>query len=295
MRQKLFPEAADPGLEQYREQLFDSICRHLVCLGVRTTFVDEQGDSNGLEYLSHYTFFVASVGDRWYLVTAGHVLESLDIVFGDRTQRVLSSFLADYFGPRAATHTLLRFPYELGMGTRIYDKKHGVDFGCIPISEQLKSDLKVNRRKPLSEAHWRREVEPEILMHWVLGFPADINQQYNEPIRAGEERRGIAATVMLSADRIDESQVTEHPSGWQTTIPRFIGRINVDIPFGIEGMSGGPIFGACRHPSGLTGYTLVALQSEWYPDSKTIFGCPSRVFGELLTVESERLASEHPE
>ena len=111
MRQKLFPEAADPGLERYREVVFDGICQHLVLLGVRATWLDENEESDGLEHLLHYTFFVASVGDRWFLVTAGHVLEALDELFTASNVRVEVSFLADNFGSLKKANEPLYFPY----------------------------------------------------------------------------------------------------------------------------------------------------------------------------------------
>ena len=62
-----------------------------------------------------------------------------------------------------------------------------------------------------------------------------------------------------------------------------MGRINTDIPFGIVGMSGGPIFGLADLPSGQPGYAVAASQSYWYKPSRVIVGCPIRVFGELLS------------
>lgn len=282
MRHKLIAEADDPDLEAYREEMFDGICQHLVMLGVRTTWLDGDGNSDGLEYLTSYTFFVASVGERWYLVTAGHVLKALDRVFTAADQRVLSSFLADNFGRFKRGNKPLLFPYRPGLGWYIFDKKLGVDFGFIPLTQEWKEDLMIGGNKPLSDAHWTRPEDPELRAYWMLGFPGDVNHSFNKPIRSGEPRTGGAAVFMHSLDRIDESEVAEPRRGWKTTIPRFIGRINVDLPYRIEGMSGGPIFGMCRHPSGRQGYTVVALQSAWYPDSKTIFACPVHVFGELL-------------
>ncbi|MDB5308809.1 MAG: hypothetical protein JWO38_3011 [Gemmataceae bacterium] len=282
MRQKLFAEAAAPGLEEYREVVFDGICQHLVMLGVRTTRLDEHGNSDGLEHLSHYTFFVASVGQQWYLVTAGHVLEALDELFAATDERVELSFLADNFGSLKKENKPLHFPYRPGMGWHVYDKVNGIDFGFIPLTDEQKEDLLIGGNQSLSDAHWTRTDDPELRAYWMLGLPGDLNQSCNEPNRSGEPRKGVAAVVMLSLNRIDEADVTEDPRGWQTELPRFIGRINVDIPFGIEGMSGGPIFGLCRLPNGNLGYTVVALQSEWYPDTKTIFACPVHMFGELL-------------
>lgn len=64
MRKKVFPVTVEPEQERFREQMYDYICRHLVCLGVRTTRLDENGNSDGMEYINFYSLFVASVGER---------------------------------------------------------------------------------------------------------------------------------------------------------------------------------------------------------------------------------------
>jgi hypothetical protein len=247
--------------------------------------------SDGFEYLNHYSFFVVSVSERWFLVSAGHVLSALDDLFRNADVRILSAFLADFFGERGVRNVPLAFAYESTSRFFLDDKGSGVDFGFIPVSDRLKADLRVSKIEPISERHWTRETDPEIAAYWLLGFPADINQQYNQPIRAGDERRGVAAPVMVSADRLEPHDVHPDIADWQTPIPRFIGRINLEIPFRIEGMSGGPIFGLCETHTGHVGYTVVALQSCWEPTTRTIFGCPIRVFGEVLM---HHLEGQHP-
>jgi hypothetical protein len=68
-----------------------------------------------------------------------------------------------------------------------------------------------------------------------------------------------------------------------TKFPQFIGRINAEISFSIEGMSGGPIFGLTEKSDGTDEYTVVALQSRWIQDRRIILGCPLRVFGGFIS------------
>ena len=56
-------------------------------------------------------------------------------------------------------------------------------------------------------------------------------------------------------------------------------------PFGLNsivGMSGGPIFGFRRYPNGEQRYWVVALQSWWDPETRTIYGCPVPIFARLV-------------
>jgi len=247
-------------------------------MGIRFTYLDKEGKSDGIEHLAHASFFVASVSDQWFLVTAGHVLKHLDRAVRERYIQVEHYFLVDYLGHRDTINYPVPFPYETEPKFFIDDEALGIDFGFIPVRELFKEGMKRNGITPISEKHWTREVDPSIAAYWMLGFPEEVNRTFNEPIKAGEDRKGGVASVIISADRVEDSSHGEAP----TTYPRFIGRINIEIPFGIKGMSGGPIFGLTRTPDNLVGYTVVALQSRWERSTRTIYGCPIGVFGEIL-------------
>ncbi|QJW93212.1 hypothetical protein [Frigoriglobus tundricola] len=46
-------------------------------------------------------------------------------------------------------------------------------------------------------------------------------------------------------------------------------------------MSCDPIFGLIDLTTG--DYTAVAMQNSWHPPTRTLFGCPLRVIGAILT------------
>jgi hypothetical protein len=279
-RNKIWPAVADVKLERFREKLYDTLCRHLVCLGVRFTRLDSQGNSDGMEYLCPCSCFVISVRDRWFLVTAGHVLKELDQAVRQKKIRVESSFLADFFGKRSAVRYPTPFPYE--DMPKHYIDDDGLDLGFIPLRDLFKEGMRKNII-PISEKHWCRRHDLEIAAYWMLGFPGEVHGWFNKPINAGEDRISVAAPVIISAEEIRD--IAEIPTSVvipSTTFPRFIGRINLEIPFDIKGMSGGPIFGLIETADGKVGYTVIALQSSWYEDSRIILGCPIHVFGKII-------------
>jgi hypothetical protein len=49
----------------------------------------------------------------------------------------------------------------------------------------------------------------------------------------------------------------------------------------IDGMSGGPIF-SLKQINGSWGYTVIGVQSAWYPSSRVIAACPIASLGALL-------------
>jgi hypothetical protein len=140
-RNKIWPAAPDKGLERSREQLYDRLCRHLVCLGIRFTRLDTYGNSDGKEYVYHCSCFVVAVKDKWFLVTAGHVLEDLDKLVREKAIRIESSFLADFFGQRDAVRFPTPFSYEDAPRHYIDDVKLDLDFGFIPLRDLFRDGL----------------------------------------------------------------------------------------------------------------------------------------------------------
>jgi hypothetical protein len=68
----------------------------------------------------------------------------------------------------------------------------------------------------------------------------------------------------------------------KTTYPRFVGQIGNDLPFkSIEGMSGGVIFGFQTKPR--LRYWIVAIQSSWERQTRTVYGCSLPVLASLMT------------
>jgi hypothetical protein len=274
--------ADNPDVEALWKLLYNNFCQHLVCLAVRYSYLDEKGKSDGFRRLAHYTFFVVSVGNQWFLVTSGHVLRDLDKVFQSDRVRVEYCLLADFFGERKKVELPTPFPYPSEPHFFEDNDDLGLDFGFIPLREWYKSGLQHNGILPLTEAQWRRTSDPPVCAYWVLGFPQDVNESRNPPLPAEDKCRGTAAPVMVSLEPVsDTSVLPDSVPLRETQLPRFIGRINTDIDFRVEGMSGGPIFGLVNDPEGY--YILVAMQNSWHAPSRTVFGCPVRVIGAVLT------------
>lgn len=204
IRKKIWPASADLGLERFREQLYDRLCRHLVCLGIRFTRLDTQGNSDGKEYVCPCSCFVVSIKDKWFLVTAGHVFQELDECLREKTIRIESSFLADFFGQRNAVRSPTPFSYEDAPKHYIDDIELGLDFGFIPLRGLFRDGLLSNGIVPIPEKHWTQRQEPRIDAYWMLGFPSEVDEHepLNTPINAGEVRVRKTAPVIISAEEI---------------------------------------------------------------------------------------------
>lgn len=70
----------------------------------------------------------------------------------------------------------------------------------------------------------------------------------------------------------------------------FIGKVN--IPFSLEGMSGGPIYGFEKNKDGKWEYRLVALQSRWFATPQVLYGCPISPVMSVIEDEIKELQKE---
>jgi hypothetical protein len=91
--------------------------------------------------------------------------------------------------------------------------------------------------------------------------------------------------ALLGIERIGLHDLGETP--WDAEAPptdaSFIGRLSegCTIP-DLKGMSGGPIYGFRRDGNGRLVYHVVALQSRWWDQQRTVFGCSVPLFAELV-------------
>lgn len=294
-RRKIWPAAPDPAVERQRETLHDHFCRHLVCLGIRYTDPPESPRADGRSRLAHGTFCVAETRGRWFLVTAGHVLQKLDAFVHQGKIVVEYYYLADCIPGGASVKKPIAFPYTAERRFFRYDAALGLDVGIIPLRDPFRHHLQTQGVLPLGEDQWQPGRDPVFFDYWMLGFPAEVNIAANEPLGAGAERKGVAASVIVSVEAIrDRNAIPEGVNVPLTALPLFVGRITADIPFGIKGMSGGPIFGLAELPTGGAGYKVVALQSTWDPRTRIIWGPSARLLGHILGGVASAATSAEP-
>jgi len=291
-RRPIWPGELAPDVQRIWQKMYDHLCQHLVCLGVRFETIDDQGVSSGPQKLLRLSCFVVSLRDKWFLVTAGHALKEIADTVAARKIRVVHAFLVDYFGHREVVRGITSFPYETTQQF-VDEPTLGLDYGFIPLSDFFKAGLQANGIIALSEQHWTLTQHVEFASYVVLGFPADVATDYGTNSELADPLSGSLGTVVISAEQLlDKSQIPEGVDPAVKSGPWFVGRITADTTLNIKGMSGGPIFGLCRSKDGNIGYSVVAIQSRWHQSSKVIFGCPIELFGKMVeTYESGLLAT----
>jgi hypothetical protein len=212
-----------------------------------------------------------------FFLTAGHILEDLELARNSNDIKFTSAVLADTFGVKRVSNIPIPFDLKNAKLLHINDEEEGLDFGVIHLSTYYVRLLAANGVVVLEEANWARQNEVSFDCYAMLGFPEEfVSEDVND---AGE---GIVYPSMFRVHRHEpppaDTPITRHP--------RFVGRIDQDLPLNsVKGMSGGPIFGFSIGAE--TRYWVVALQSTWRAQSRIVYGCSLPVLASLMTSWAE--------
>ena len=254
--------------------------RHLVALVAEYESFDDKGDSfhHGLIV---YSGFVLSLHDHWFWVTAGHCIENHDdhdglddLITAGRIKLHRVGF-ADYFGLNAPHRHTIPYSYEPRCAFRAFRKDLGLDFALIPLPVLIRTAFQKNKIIAVSRKNWIHQSEVAFSLYKILGFPSHL-VQYS--VTSSGELVGGFQPVMFNIDRLSPSDVEDVPADiW------FVGCIPPEVTIkDIKGMSGGPIYGFRKSENGQWFYHVVALQSWWRKESRTVFGCSVPIFAEAV-------------
>jgi hypothetical protein len=267
MGKRIWPEKPDAEYQQFLTKLYGSLCQHFVCLGIRLESIDETGNTTGDHHILSISCLVITVTDRCFLVTAGHILKELDERLASGRCRLVHGFIVYHLGHHETDGRLMPFDYRAAKTHVVHDQNPGLDYGIILLTYYEMLDLRKNNIIPVSMDYWRPRTIAEFDSFRLLGLPTEVASRLSDPSISSNTMTRNISTVYVSVEPItDESQIPYmiliRQLG-QPTVPVFIGRITADIDFGINGMSGGPIFGLIEGSDGKLYYSVVAIQSEY--------------------------------
>lgn len=256
---------ADRGIvKPTNDELVGFFMRHVVPV----FFTFDKGDRSKNMMM---TAFVLSVGQQWFLVTAGHCIGEVERITTEYGYRIAACYLIDSMGLGAKHAQPIPFTYAQSRPTRLSESK-SFDYGVMVLSLYYRKLLEKNNVQALSEEVWKcQPSNPDL--YFLLGIPGEL-------VEVMPEHLGVVPTLH-PVERVDE-----RPGGFsETDVPRFYGRIRLEGEMtSIEGMSGGPILAFQQDAEGQLRYWLVALQSSCLSKSHYVYiaGCPTRVLGEVL-------------
>jgi hypothetical protein len=250
--------------------------RHLVSLSgwYQATSPNEVEDGQ-LQFFS-YSGFIISFNGLWCFATAGHILENLEGHLKEETIRVVRYSLLDDFGPDVISHDPIPFDYGRAPKYYIYNEDAGLDFALIGLGPYYQGLLQANGIKAISHENWANQHEVDFGKHMMIGLPQKAIES-----STWKSQDKVHFEAFVRPMTIDIEKLNELPEGTrETRYPRFIGKINGDLPIDdIDGMSGGPILGFSKEADK---YWIVAIQSSWLSESKIVFGCPIIIIADFV-------------
>lgn len=268
------------------ELVGETLSRHFVSL----IWIDHEVSQHGVyspdssDCIS-ISAFVMSIRGRWFIITAGHVLQDIRrrITTG---RKITSCRIFDSWHPKALFRDSVPFDFQ-GAPKYVFGDEDGIDCAVISLSRMTEELLQRNGIVPLDESYW--EVTPRPLdVLYVVGLPHGLKQQERKPGIAGARFCQYATVCILPAAPHQSDPDEQMPGA-----PRIHARLlthelwdagDTVSTTSIVGMSGGPIFGLKKSQSDESGhrYWLVAVQSTWRSGSRVIAGCPVRGLGDFL-------------
>jgi hypothetical protein len=215
------------------------------------------------------TTFVLSVSERWFLITAGHVIRNIEELTDAHGYEITRCQLIDSLGLGAKHFVPIPYVYEESYPTCLSDDI-GFDYGVLGLSQYYKELLQANNVQALDEEVWKKQ--PVIVdFYALLGLSAELVKFDSD-------------TVELTPTLHPVEPVNQMPPGFtEINASLFYGRIVLGEGIrDIKGMSGGPVFAFHQNGNGELRYWLTALQSRWLPESHYIAACPTKLLGRFI-------------
>ena len=206
--------------------------------------------------------FFVEVNDKLLIATAGHFIKELVDGVNNGHFTVASMQLLDCLGQNPRDPGGYPVNYEALFCTHAFSKELGIDIGFILMPEFYQEGIRANGVKALRPVNFKSPTDVDFDKFMLAGIPF----QTLEP----DDGSMFYQTVVTTLHPTDDP-----PPELIHKFERFYAKVadlgHIDD---IEGMSGGPIFGFKKLPSGEAIYALVGLQNSWLKKEKCIAACP---------------------
>jgi hypothetical protein len=187
--------------------------------------------------------------------------------------------LVDTFAWKRVSNFPIAFDLTTAHMFYIDDEDDGLDFGVIALAPHYVRMLGKNGMIAVKEENWVHQHTVTFDAYAVLGFPEELASE-----RVSPRGEGSAAPVLLTVKRLECAPAERKP----TRNPQFVGQLAPQMGLrSVKGMSGGPIFGFRREPE--QRFWIVALQSSWDEETRTIYGCDLPLLASLMTTWARQI------
>lgn len=223
-----------------------------------------------------FSGFLVDVSGVWLYVTAGHILKDIKSALDAGAQFDIWR-LDDQTAGNRFKGAAIPFEFDVDRWLVIEDPDAGLDYAVVVLDRMYCLQLGAGGVVPIDKTAWGDHVTE--FDHWaMIGIPSETVVY--------DDKTLITARIVVAP-----LEPTNPPAGvGQKAENQFFAKLKSD-PVGfvndIDGMSGGPIF-ALKKIGEEWKYSIIGVQSGWYPRARIVAACPfsSLGFALELVVES---------
>lgn len=217
-----------------------------------------------------FSGFVVEIAAQWFYLTAGHILR--DIRAATATGSVFDVWrLGDQTAGHKFQDTAVPYDFEIDLWCVLEDAELGLDYAAVHLGGLYRRQLEVGGVLPFGPDSWSDHTVPHD--HWVLlGVPRESV--------AYDGKTMITARIVVAPLTVTEPP----PMAEGRADHQFYAKLAGDsdgFVTDLDGMSGGPV-AMLKHVDGGWKYSIIGVQSGWYPSLRTIAACPIRSFTDAL-------------
>lgn len=229
-----------------------------------------QQRSDGDERVIVFSGFIADIQGEWVYVTAGHILRRLKTAM-DAGAKFGTWRLGDDTAGGQFQGIAIPFHFDPDEWMVIEDEDLGIDYAAVVLRTLYRAALDAGGARPLPYEAWGSNLSEHNF--WALmGVPSESVKYDGQSIIA-------AKTVTLVLEPTDSPAGPSEKDEY-----RFYGKLvgdSLKAVGSVDGMSGGPIF-ALRAIEGVWHYSVIGVQSGWFPGDRILIACPFDAFAAVI-------------
>lgn len=247
------------------ERLRLTLGRHFVTLSC------VQQRSSSSERIHLFSGFVVDIAGEWFYLTAGHILRDLRLALQSGAR-----FDVWRLGDQTAGHSFrnvgVPYAFDLEHWTVVENEELGLDYATVHLGGLYRLQLEAGGVVPFGPDRWSDHTIAHD--HWALvGVPQESV--------AYDGKTNITARVVLAplvpADPPELAGIRQENQFYAKLAEGSEGFVS-----DLAGMSGGPVAMAKYVEDEGWKYSIIGVQSGWYPNLRTIAACPIKSFTDAL-------------
>lgn len=247
------------------DRVQNTVGRHFVTLSC----VHRRPGTEGIQ-IHVFSGFVVDVAGEWFYMTAGHILrdirQALDAGSTFDIWRLGDQTAGNHFGNIAVPYA-----FDIEQWCVLEDANAGLDYAAVHLGGLYRLQLEAGGVAAIARNAWSDHLTE--YDHWVLiGTPAEAVSYDGRNLISAR----VVIAPLLSSD--------PPPLAEQKAQNQFYARLadgSEQFVSDVVGMSGGPVF-MLKYVDGTWKYSIIGVQSAWYPSLRVVAVCPFATFGHAL-------------